>query len=411
MAESQTQANESGSVGDLPLGGMRIVEFAHGLAGPFAGTLLADFGADVIKIERPGMGDVMRQWDYAGGVWWKSVSRGKRSIALDLANVASCEIVRALVTKADVVIESFRPGVLERLGFGPDVLHGWNPDLLILRVSGYGQTGPYRDRPGYGKAAEAFGGLLHMTGFPDGPPVYVGFPIADATSGLMGAFGVLLAHVARLKGKARGQVIDLALYETILRVMDYLVPIATGSDVPLMRNGNRQPMNFAPSGIFRTRDDRWVLYSAASAEIVRRVLGVVAGSEFSTQERFGSLASIREHVDEIDARVSDWCARHTGQEVVELFTAADAVAALVLTPQDVVTDPQVLARESIVAVDDAGTKFVNVTPRLGRTPGRIRFTGPLTVGHDGEAVLREVLGYDDTRISECVAAGAVHLPD
>jgi len=393
-----------------PLSGILVLDLGNGAAGPFASTLLADFGADVVKVERPGDGDVMRTWDYAGGVWWKSMSRGKRSIAVDLSTATGRDLAKDLIVKADVIVESFRPGVLERLGLGPEVISALNPNAILLRVSGYGQTGPYRDRPGYGKAAEAFSGLLHMTGFPDDPPVYVGFPIADMCSGLMGAFGILLAWIARQRGMADGQVIDLALYESVLRVMDYLVPIASGSTVPLKRNGNRQPMNFAPSGIFRCKDERWVLYSAASPEIVRRVLTVVAGAEYARQPQFASLATIRNHVDEIDGLVAEYCAQHTGEEVVKSFTDAEAVAALVYTPAEVVSEPHILARKSIVPMDGEEALFVNAIPMLSKTPGKIRFLGATSVGRDGLHVLRDILGYDPERIQRAIESRAVQIP-
>jgi succinyl-CoA--D-citramalate CoA-transferase len=389
---------------------MLVLDLGNGAAGPFASTLLADFGADVIKVERPGDGDVMRSWDYSDGAWWKSMARGKRSIAVDLSTEAGKQIIRDLVAKVDVIVESFRPGVKERLGFAPKVVSELNPDAILLRVSGYGQTGPYRDRPGYGKAAEAIGGLLHMTGFPDGPPVYVGFPIADMCSGLMGAFGVLLAWIAKQRGMANGQVVDLALYESILRLMDYLVPMASGPKVTLKRNGNRQPMNFAPSGIFKSKDDRWVLYSAASPEIVRRVLSVVAGVEYARDPKFSSLATIRNHVDEIDKLVEAYCANLSGEEIVARFTDAAAVAALVYTPDEIVHDPHMLARGSIVSVSGDNAKYVNTIPALSKTPGRIRFLGPPKVGNDGLYVLRDVLNYDDLKISNAISLHAVEIP-
>ena len=286
----------------------------------------------------------------------------------------------------------------------------WNPNLIVLRVSGYGQTGPYKNRPGFGKAAEAFAGLLHMTGFPDGPPVYVGFAIADMCSGLMGAYGVLLAWIARQQRMADGQVIDLALYETVLRLMDYVVPIASSTSIPLLRNGNRQPMSFAPSGVFWTSDDRWVIYSAASPEIVKRVLTVVKGVDYAHQPRFESLVSIRNHLDEIDNLVEAWCAQHTADEIVKCFTDANAVAALVYSPTEVISDPHVLARGSIASVEGEEAMFVSPTPMLSKTPGRIRSAGPMSVGDAGRTILRDVLGYDDSRIERAVASRAVQLP-
>ncbi len=395
---------------DGPLAGMLVIELAAGLAGPFACTLLADFGADVVKVERPGAGDFFRDVDPSGGAWWKSMARGKRSIAVDLTNAASQEVIKDLVTRADVLVESFRPGVLERLGYGPDVLAEWNPNLILLRVSGYGQTGPYRERPGFGKAAEAFAGLLHMTGFADGPPVYVGFAIADMCSGLMGAYGVLLAWIARQQKMAKGQVIDLALYETILRLMDYLVPVATGSNVSLSRAGNRQPMGFAPSGIFQTSDARWVVYSAATAVITRRIITVVFGEEYAKSPKFESLITIRNHLDEIDKLVADWCMKHTASEAVRRLTEAEAVAAVVATPSEIVSDPHILARRSIVPVEGERAMFVNVTPLLSETPGRIRCTGPAEVGGEGMSILRTLLGYDQATITRLVDSSAVQVP-
>jgi crotonobetainyl-CoA:carnitine CoA-transferase CaiB-like acyl-CoA transferase len=338
------------------------------------------------------------------------MSRGKRSIALDLAHPSSRAVVQDLVERADVLVESFRPGVLERLGYGPDVLLAWNPKLIVLRVSGYGQTGPYRERPGYGKAAEAFAGLLHMTGFPDGPPVFVGFPIADMCTGMFGAFGIMVAWAAQQRAGAPGQVIDIALYESILRAMDYLAPIASGTEVELIRNGNRQPMSFSPAGIFGSSDGRWVVYSAATPDIVRRVLRVTAGEAVASDPRFAAMASIRGCLDEIDGYVGAWCAQHTGEEAVRRLSEAEAVAALVSTPDEIVADPHVRERGSVVAVEGERALFVDVVPRLSATPGRIRFSGPREVGCDAARVLRDVLGYDEQRIAELVANKAVQLP-
>ena len=337
------------------------------------------------------------------------MSRGKCSLSMDLSNPASREVIKDLVSKADVLVESFRPGVLERLGLGPDVLARWNPDLIVLRISGYGQTGPYRERPGFGKALEAFAGLLHMTGFPDGPPVYVGFAIADMCSGLMGAYGVLLSLMAREKGMAKGQVIDLALYESILRLMDYVVPVATGSDIPLMRAGNRQPMGFAPSGIFKTRDGRWLVYSAATALITRRIISVVAGEEYARSPKFENLTNIRNHLDEIDDLVADWCKKQTAEEAVRRLSEAEAVAAIVSTPSEIVSDPHILARRSIVPLEGEKAMFVNVTPSLSETPGRIRCPGPARVGGDSVSILKNLLGYDDGKIARLVESKSVQV--
>jgi crotonobetainyl-CoA:carnitine CoA-transferase CaiB-like acyl-CoA transferase len=388
---------------------MLVLDFAHGLAGPFASTLLADFGATVVKVERPS-GDFEREIDPADGIWWKSLSRGKRSIAIDLANPASRRVVQELVAKADAFVESFRPGALERLGYGPEVLLQWNPQIVVLRTSGYGQTGPYRDRPGFGKVAEAFAGLLHMTGFPDGPPVYTGFAVADMCSGLMGAFGILLAWIARYRGVASGQVIDLALYETVLRLMDYVVPLATGSTLDLVRNGNRQPMSFAPSGIVRARDGEWVVYSAASSEVLHRLLQVVAGEQYASETRFRDLASSRLHLDEIEAVIATWCSTRTADQAVDQLTTGGAVAGLVNTPSDIIADVHVRERGNIASLPGERAKFMNVVPKLSATPGRIRFSGPAEIGMDAVAILRDVLGYTDGQIDAILKSGAIIAP-
>lgn len=400
----------SSSVCDGPLSGMLVVEFAHGLAGPFASAMLSDFGAEVIKIERPGLGDFMRQVDPSGGSWWRSIARNKQSIAIELSDELGREIVRDLIARADVFIESFRPGVLERLGYGPDVLLNWNANLIILRISGYGQTGPYRDRPGFGKAAEAFGGLVHMTGFPDESPLFTGFPVSDMCSGLLGAYGVLLAWIAREKKIANGQVIDLALYETVLRIMDYLVPITTGTSMSLSRNGNRQPMSFAPAGIHKSKDQRWVIYSAPSPQIVKRVLTVVASAKIASQPRFDSLDSIRCHTDEIDRLIGKWVAKRTAEEAAQALTSAEAVASIVLTPGEVVSDPHVTARRSITSVEGDNAKYVSPTPKLSATPGRNPAAGSMAVGDGGMAVLRNVLRYDELKIRKILESNAVQLP-
>lgn len=238
-----------------PLEQLRIVELGHVIAGPLAAALLSDFGADVIKIEAPpNRTDMMRDLgpkaeDGGVGVWWKTLGRNKKTLGLDWKSDEGRDILRRLVEDADVLIENFRPGVLERAGVGPDVLHDWNPDLVVLRVSGYGQDGPMRDVPAFGRAAEAMSGLAHLTGFPDGPPMHPpGFPAADSTTGLMGALGIMIALFAREKGIARGQVVDLAVFEALLRLMDYPVPALTGANLSPRRNGLRQPMDFAPGG-------------------------------------------------------------------------------------------------------------------------------------------------------------------
>ena len=218
-----------------PLENLRIVELGHVIAGPLAASLLSDFGAKVVKVETPGRPDMMRDLGPTAidgvGVWWKTLARNKQILGLDWKSEEGLKVLRKLVERSDVLVENFRPGVLERAGIGPEVLHGWNPDLVILRVSGYGQDGPMRDTPAFGRAAEAMSGLAHLTGFADGSPMHPGFPAADSTTGLMGALGLMIALYARERGVVRGQVVDLAVFEALLRLIDYHVPAVTGAGI------------------------------------------------------------------------------------------------------------------------------------------------------------------------------------
>ncbi|MPZ69175.1 MAG: CoA transferase [Actinobacteria bacterium] len=402
-------SEDTQTTGTRPLEGLRVLDMGRGLAGPFAATLLADFGADVVKVEQPGGGDFMRELG-PPQVWWKSVARGKRSIAIDLKHPESAEVMRELVEASDVLIESFRPGVLERMGLAPDTLLKWQPKLIVLRVSGYGQDGPYKDRPGFGKAAEAMAGLVFLSGSPDGPPMHPGFPMADMTSGLMGAFGVLAALAAQDRSSASGQVIDLAIYETVLRLLDFPVPVRTGSDQALERAGNRQPMAYALSNIYRARDGGWVGYSASSSTIARRVLCLLGGEEYANDPRFTTMREMCEHQEEIDQKLSAWVAERDVVEALQAFREADAVAYPVYSIDDILDDPHVAARESLVKLPGEEQLVVGVVPRLSRTPGSVRWLGPADVGQDSAEILYEVLGYDDAEVARLAEAGVVTVP-
>lgn len=392
------------------LAGVRVLDFGHALAGPFAATMLADFGADVIKIERPGAGDAMRDIgpsSATGPAWWKSMARGKRCLALDWKHPKSRPVIEKLVRESHVFVESFRPGVLEKNGLGPDVLHSWNPKLVILRVSGYGQTGPYGTRPGFGKAAEALSGLCDLTGFPDGPPMHPGFPMGDMTTGLMGAYGVMLALYAIGRGGS-GQVIDLGIYEAPLRLIDYHVPVRTGTDKRPKRNGNRQPMSFALSGVYQTKDGRWLTYSAATYPVAKRVLHLVGGPTLANNPNFTSLQAICEYDDEIDEQMRKWMAERTAEQVAQEFKNAQAVAEFIYTVDDILSDPHIRARRNIVEFEGEPCKVVNVVPNLSATPGTVRWLGR-SIGHDTAEVLREVAGLSEEQVADLVASEAVAL--
>ena len=394
-----------------PLNHLKIIELGHVIAGPLSAALLSDFGADVIKIEAPNRTDMMRDLgpkaEDGVGVWWKTLGRNKKTLGLDWKSDEGRDILRKLVEGADVLVENFRPGVLERAGIGPDILHGWNQELIILRVSGYGQDGPMRDVPAFGRAAEAMSGLAHLTGFPDGPPMHPGFPAADSTTGLMGALGIMIALLAREKGTARGQVVDLAVFEALLRLMDYPVPALTGANHSPRRNGLRQPMDFAPGGMFRTSDGVWLTVSAGSAETAQRLLRAVGGDTLANDPRFATLAEMSQHMSMVFDAINDFVTQHTLTEVEAEFARHDAVASKVLSVEEIATNEQIRHRGDIVSVEGEPTQVVGPIPHLSATPGALRWLGR-PPGADTRAILRDI-GLDDDQIDALSVAGLVGL--
>lgn len=394
-----------------PLHQLKIIELGHVIAGPLSTSLLSDFGADVIKIEAPNRTDMMRDLGpKAGdgvGVWWKTLGRNKKILSLDWKSDKGRDILRSLVESADVIVENFRPGVLERSGIGPETLHGWNPDLIILRVSGYGQEGPMRDVPAFGRAAEAMSGLAYLTGFHDGPPMHPGFPAADSTTGLMGALGVMIALFAREKGIARGQVVDLAVFETLLRLMEYPVPALTGANLSPQRNGLRQPMDFAPGGMFRSSDGVWLTVSAGSTETAQRLLRAVGGDVLADDPRFATLALISQNMAVVFDAINDFVTQRTLAEVEMEFARHDAVASRVQSIEEITTNAQIRHRGDIVSVEGERTQVIGPIPHLSSTPGEVRWLGRAP-GTDTRDILRE-LGFDDAHITALHKAGVVGL--
>ncbi|MBK45937.1 MAG: CoA transferase [Roseovarius sp.] len=394
-----------------PLHQLKIIELGHVIAGPLSASLLSDFGADVIKVEVPGRADMMRDLgpkaDDGVGVWWKTLGRNKRTLSLNWKSDEGRDILRRMVESADVLIENFRPGVLERAGIGPETLHEWNPDLVILRVSGYGQDGPMRDVPAFGRAAEAMSGLAYLTGFSDGPPMHPGFPAADSTTGLMGALGIMVALFARERGIARGQVVDLAVFETLLRLMDYPVPALTGAKLSPRRNGLRQPMDFAPGGMFRTSDGVWLTVSAGSAETAQRLLRAVGGDALADDPRFATLALMSQHMATIFDAINDFVTQHTFAEVELQFGRHDAVASRVLSVEEIAENEQIRHRGDIVSVEGEQTQVVGPIPHLSATPGELRWLGR-PAGADTRDILSG-LGISEERIVALCEAGHIGL--
>lgn len=396
-----------------PLQHLKIIELGHVIAGPLSAALLSDFGADVIKIESPNRTDMVRDLgpkaEDGVGVWWKTLGRNKQTLSLNWKSDEGREILRKLVEGADVLVENFRPGVLERGGVGPETLHEWNPDLTILRISGYGQDGPMRDVPAFGRAAEAMSGLAHLTGFTDGPPMHPGFPAADSTTGLMGALGIMIALFAREKGTARGQVIDLAVFEALLRLMDYPVPALTGANHSPRRNGLRQPMDYAPGGMFRTSDGVWLTVSAGSAETAQRLLRAVGGDALADDPRFATLAEMSQHMAVVFDAINDFVTQHTLAEVEAVFARHDAIASRVLSVEEITTNEQIKHRGDIVSVEGEPTKVIGPVPHMSATPGALRWLGRAP-GADTRSILRE-LGFDDDRIAALSDAGLISFDD
>ncbi len=366
-----------------PLADLRVIDLATVLAGPGCARYLGDFGADVIKVERPGEGDTLRSmgwFDPADGVsfFWKLGGRNKRSIALDLKDPTDVAQLHRLVDTADVLVENLRPGKLEALGFVPDELLRRNPSLVITRVTGFGQTGPYASRPGFATLAEAMSGFAAINGEPDGAPLLPPIALTDEVTALVAAFATMVAVHSGV-----GQVVDVNLIESMLQLMGPLVSLygATGELQP--RLGGGIPYS-VPRNTYRTADDRWVAVSTSAESVARRVLELIG---LGGDERFRSFAGRTAHRELIDARMAAWIRERTMDEVLAVFEAAQAAAAPVMTMADIATDPHYRARESIVEVD--GVPMQNLIAHLSKTPGALRWAGrPLDA--DGPAIRAEL---------------------
>ena len=383
-------AADAASVG--PLAGLTVIDMSQMLAAPLSAMMLADFGATVIKVEPP-EGDSSRRagWHIDGtSAWFRLFGRNKHSITLDLKKPKAREIMLRLLDKADVLIENMRPGKLEQLGLAPATLHERNAGLVILRVTGWGQSGPYRDRPAFGTQAEAMSGFAYANGYPDGPPTLPTIPLADLVSGYLGAYGVMTALWQR-QSSGRGQVVDLSLFESLFGFLGPQAAVFDRLGIVYEREGNRSPVS-VPRGIYRTRDDRWVAISCATEPVVQRAFTAMGRPELFEDPRYSTRAARRERIDEVDALMQEWIGRHDLADVMEKFTAADATVAPVNTVREVLQDPHAIARQMVVdapADDTTPVKMHNVFPRLSETPGRVRWSGR-TLGADNEDVLGRI---------------------
>jgi crotonobetainyl-CoA:carnitine CoA-transferase CaiB-like acyl-CoA transferase len=413
MEQESISPERPGEVGYAkhgPLSGIRVLDIATVYAGPLAATMLGDLGADVIKVEHP-RGDPARTHGYrkdGHGLWWKVLGRNKRTVTADLSRPQGRELLLALVATADVVIENFRPGVLERWGLGPAELQGVNARLVILRVTGFGQTGPHADRRAFGTLIEAMSGFAHMTGLPDGPPTLPPFGLADGMSGLAGAFAVVSALYHRDLHSKRGQVIDLALLDPMLMVMGPGPTVYDQLGIVPGRYGNRSPNN-APRNTYRTLDDRWVAISSSTQTVAERVMRLIGHPEVIDEPWFALAGERVAHADLLDELVGGWIAKRTFAEVDSAFNEAGAALAPINTIADLMADPHVHAREVITTVQDEDLgpiQMQNVIFRMGDTPGRIRFPGR-RIGHDNEEIYHGELGLSPDRLAQLRDAGVV----
>lgn len=380
---------------DGPLAGLKVIDCSTVLAGPISGMVFGDFGADVIKIEHP-VGDALRKMGHAKdghGMWWKVNNRNKRAVVLDLHDDDGKAAFLALVKDADVLIENFRTGTLEKWGLGWDVLSALNPRLVMLRVTGFGQTGPYRYRPGYGTVAEAFSGFAHITGEPEGPPTLPPFGLADGIAAYHGVFAVMFAIYERdVQGSGKGQYIDLALYEPLFSCLGAQVSTYDQLDIVQNRRGNRSDNN-VPRNAYKTRDGRWVALSTASPSIAKRVMNLVGGEGTGDDPRYATNTERVKRVEEVDGMVARWIGARTLAEVLDAFEKVEAAIGPAYDAAQICEDPQYLARESVTTVADADLgplRMQNVFPRLSRTPGRIRHAGP-RMGEHQDDVLGELV--------------------
>lgn len=386
----------------MPLDDVRVVEMGQLIAGPFCGQILADFGAEVIKIEEPTKGDPMRDWgrEKAEGeaLWWPILARNKKSITLNLRGRAGQDAVRALVERSDILIENFRPGTLERWNLGYDALSAINPGLIMVRVSGFGQDGPYAERAGYGSIGEAMGGLRYVVGDPGAPPSRVGISLGDSLAGTLGALGSMMALHARKK-TGRGQVVDSAIYEAVFTYMESLIPEYDLGGYIRERSGAILP-NVAPSNVYPTSDGTLLVIAANQDTVFRRLTETMGRPELAQDPRFRNHAARGEHQAELDEVIAGWSKGLRAAELLKLLEEGGVPAGRIYRAPDMLADSHFEAREAIVEVPHqrlGSFKMQNVFPRLSATPGRVRWAGP-ELGQHNEEVLEGLLGFDDAAV-------------
>jgi formyl-CoA transferase len=399
-----------------PLEGIKVVELGQLIAGPFAGKFFAEFGAEVIKIEPPASeqgegGDPLRNWRKlhdGTSLWWYLQARNKKSVTINLRTPEGQEIVRRLTRDADVLIENFRPGTLEKWGLGYDVLARDNPGLVMLRLSGFGQTGPYRDQAGFGAVGEAMGGMRHITGFPDRPPVRLNISIGDALASLHGVIGVMMAlHHRNANPGGKGQVVDVALYEAVFNMMESTLPEYDMFGEIRERTGTNLT-GIVPSNTYLSRDGRHVVIAANGDSIFRRLMQAMGRDDLAGDQSLADNAGRAARADELDAAIGTWAARHDAGALIAMLNAAQVPNGKIFSIADIVDDPQYLAREMIRSFqlsDGTTVKMPGVVPKLSATPGDVEWLGP-RLGEHTDAVLG-ALGYDAAELAALRERGII----
>ena len=403
-----------------PLSGIHILELGNLIAAPYAGRLFAEFGADVIKVERPRTGDELRQWRlYRGNtsLFWSLQARNKKSITLDLRTPEGQDIVLNLLPYVDVVLENFRPGTLEKWNLGYEQMQAVNPDIIIVRISGYGQTGPYRDRPGFGGIAEAMGGLRHLTGYPDRPPTRLGVSLGDSLAGMFGAIGALMALLHRERQREQGckedafsggygQVVDVALYEAVFAITESLLPEYDGYGIIRQRTGNILP-GLTPSNIYPCQEDKWVVIGGNADGVFKRLMQAIGRADLAEDPRFVDNPGRTRHQEFLDGVISDWTSCRALEEVMETMNEAGVPAGPIYDASDIVKDPHFRDRAMIeghevnIVPDECNiVRFPGIVPKLSETPGETRWLGP-ELGEHNEEIYGQLLGFTPERL-ECL---------